>query len=84
MEEPNTNLNAKCEVCERSIEGSELYCQYHSIAYMNLKRRIDEWKVAHGEINWESYLETIIGLEEVGDWVKQVAKNEIAKMPVKA
>jgi hypothetical protein len=71
--------NSRCEVCKRSIEGPKAYCQYHSVAYSNLKGRFDEWKVALGELSWERYLETITQLEEAGDWVKQVAKNELAK-----
>jgi len=59
------------------------YCRRHSIAYSNLKEKYPSWIAAYGGISWERYLETIMTLEETGDWVKQIAKMELSKRLVK-
>jgi hypothetical protein len=75
----------KCEVCERARQEQGNYCRYHSIAYSNLNEKYPDWKAAYGGMSWERYLETIMALEETGDWVKQVAKKELSNgtSPVK-
>ena len=67
----------KCEVCSRNSE--QTYCQHHYAAYLNLKNKYPDWSLAFGEVTWEMYLESVIALEETGDWVRQVAKNELSK-----
>lgn len=69
----------KCEVCERRKEISTCYCQYHSVAYLNLKNEFRNWESAYGEISWERYLEAVAEVDETGEWAKQVAKNELSK-----
>jgi hypothetical protein len=65
-----------CQLCVRSAMG-EKYCKYHERAYYEIRLRFDGWRKAFQNISWERYLERISGLEETGDWAKQVARNEL-------
>jgi len=66
-----------CSLCERPLELETSYCNFHRIAYTEIKSRFSEWNTAFGNISWERYLETIIGLKETGDWAKEVATLEL-------
>ncbi len=67
----------KCSLCERPPVPDSSYCNFHRMAFTEIKSRFSEWNIAFGNISWERYLETIIGLKETGDWAKQVATLEL-------
>jgi hypothetical protein len=55
------------------------YCKYHSLALQRLKDGYSKWKSAYPEISWERYLESISNLEDAGQWIVEVARNEANK-----
>ena len=67
----------KCSLCERPLVPDSSYCNFHKMASIEIKSGFSEWNIAFGNISWERYLETIIGLKETGDWAKQVATLEL-------
>ena len=67
----------KCSLCERPLVPDSLYCNFHKMASIEIKSRFSEWNIAFGNISWERYLETIIGLKEIGVWASEVARFDL-------
>ncbi len=66
-----------CRLCKRLTAGESVYCTYHDKAYIQIKNKYPDWKYAFANMSWERYLETIIGLKEIGDLAKAVATEEL-------
>ena len=62
----------RCVLCER-IRESEKFCQYHEIAFRNLKEKYEIWKLRYGSLSWKDYLKKQVELEQNGIWTKEVA-----------
>jgi hypothetical protein len=67
----------KCSLCERPLVPDSSYCNFHRMAFAEIKFGFSEWNIAFGNISWERYLETIIGLKETGVWAAEVARIEL-------
>ena len=76
---PQDPKHPNCSLCSRAAITKDSYCIMHAAALSSLRERFPDWQRAIGDISWERYLETILTVEETGDWVKQVAKNELSK-----
>ena len=56
----------KCSICERKSDGR--FCEYHQLAYENVKETYEKWKEA-AEVSWIEYLNEIdCELHKSGDW----------------
>ncbi len=85
MESPDKIRLQRCRIakCDRNLVRhgqGERYCRYHALAHSKIVEGFKDWVVAYGNISWERYLETILGLRETGDWAKQVAVD-LASQP---
>ena len=74
-------LDDTCSLCEESVEDSGL-CSIHYSAYENLNDGFEKWLRAYNKtFDMERYLKEIIGLQDSGKAVKEVAshllKNEL-------
>ena len=67
----------KCRLCERKTVKDQPYCVFHEKAFREIKSRYQDWNYAFESMSWERYLETIIGLKEIGVWAAEVAKYEL-------
>lgn len=66
-----------CQACGRKAQ--DRYCSYHEKALQNLRAHHDSWMRAYGDISWEKFLEKLEGMQETGDWVKEVIRAELKK-----
>lgn len=64
---------SECPICRRPMSSGEKFCEYHSMADINLKAAFEDWKTAMG-IEWEDYLKHLIEEEGTGKWVREVAE----------
>jgi DNA topoisomerase-1 len=62
-----------CVICGREAVDDNL-CRYHLEALNNLRIAYDGWKTATG-LEWESYLEKLVLIEETGRWVIDVIEH---------
>ncbi len=60
-----------CMICGRYLGEDSSLCQYHSNAYQNLKASYHEWE-KRAEVDWNEYLDSLIELETLGIWVREV------------
>ena len=79
---PPLNVDAmnsnKCTVCHRGvIAKGKRYCLYHSQAYDSLQKMYKAWVNAYGGVSRETYLKKLLDLDQTGDWVKDVIRNEL-------
>ncbi|MEM1982272.1 MAG: DNA topoisomerase I [Sulfolobales archaeon] len=69
-----SNNRVKCQICERSsyevVDGIHL-CEYHLIAYKNLKQLYGVWKRKLG-IDWNEYLKKLSKIKYLGKFSKDV------------
>jgi hypothetical protein len=66
-----------CRLCERTKIAGKSYCSYHYRAFSEIEARYADWRSAFENMSWERYLETIIRLNETGDFAKEVAREEL-------
>jgi hypothetical protein len=76
----SAQISGKCTLCQRQSLPSIPFCNYHERAHSELKSRYSEWVVAFGSISWERYLETLVGLKEIGVWAGEVARFELRQL----
>ena len=74
-------MDDACSLCENSVEDLGL-CSIHYTAYKNLNDGYRKWLQAYGEnLHMGEYLKNIIGLQDSGKTVRDVAshlwKNEL-------
>ncbi len=62
---------SECPVCGRQSDRKSDFCQYHNLAMENLQKEFEVWQRAL-EIDWESYLDHVYALENLGAWVRDV------------
>jgi len=62
----------KCSICERKSDGR--FCEYHQLAYENVKGTYEKWKEA-AEVSWIEYLNEIVNNPLTGEWSKEVARE---------
>lgn len=67
-----TSRIRKCIACVRKSYVDSKYCTYHHDAFLNLKQKYKTWVYAYGQISWQEYLNKLITMNEVGDWIKDV------------
>lgn len=67
----------KCAICTRRALGESGYCRGHNAANLNLKKHYAEWKRRYGSLSWERYLESVSQISDTGDWVREVANQEL-------
>jgi hypothetical protein len=53
------------------------YCLYHSQAYDSLQKEYKAWVKAYGGVSRETYMKKLLDLDQTGDWVKDVIRNEL-------
>ena len=68
---------SRCAICHRRSIDNQNFCRYHRIANTRLVEGFEVWRRGIEELSWERYLETIIGLKEIGVWASEVAKFEL-------
>jgi hypothetical protein len=65
----------RCPICGKmAVETSEL-CRHHESARISILAAYQRWIVAYGSMDWAEYLHKIGGLEESGEWTKEVARH---------
>jgi hypothetical protein len=68
----------KCSACHRgAIAKEKRYCLYHSQAYDSLQKEYKAWVNAYGGVSRETYMKKLLDLDQTGDWVKDVIRNEL-------
>lgn len=67
----------KCAICSRPALRESLYCKYHDAANRNLKKHYADWERRYGSLSWERYLESVSQISDSGDWVREVANQEL-------
>jgi hypothetical protein len=68
----------KCSACHRDVIAKEKrYCLYHSQAYDSLQKEYKAWMNAYGGVSRETYMKKLLDLDQTGDWVKDVIRNEL-------
>jgi hypothetical protein len=67
---------SSCRLCTRTV-AEEGLCQYHLQAARNLRRSLDQWREAYGELSVDQYLTRVLELSEAGVWVREVAEVEL-------
>jgi len=70
-------LTGNCRLCRRTKIVDKYYCVYHYRAFSQIEARYPDWRHAFENMSWERYLETIIQLNETGDFAKEVAREEL-------
>ncbi len=70
-------LNGNCSLCKRTKILDKTYCSYHYRAFSEIEASYPDWRSAFENMSWERYLETIIRLNETGDFAKEVAREEL-------
>ncbi|MHA2600770.1 MAG: hypothetical protein AM324_001390 [Candidatus Thorarchaeota archaeon SMTZ1-83] len=60
-----------CPICGRPSGHNGELCQYHQLAIDNLHEGEETWRSALG-IDWDSYLDHLYALDELGLWVREV------------
>ena len=70
-------LVGNCKLCKRTKMTGKSYCSYHNRALSEIEAKYTDWKSAFENMSWERYLETIIRLNETGDFAKEVAREEL-------
>jgi len=66
-----------CQACGK--DAQDRYCKYHAKAFSNLQAHHQAWVRAYGSISWQAFLERLEGMQETGQWVKEVIKAELKK-----
>jgi hypothetical protein len=61
----------ECPICGRPSGLRSELCQYHKLAMDNLQEGEEVWNRAL-ETSWDSYLDHLYALEELGFWVREV------------
>jgi hypothetical protein len=60
-----------CPICGRPSDHSGELCEYHQLAMDNLHEGEEVWNLAL-DIEWDSYLDHLYALDELGLWVREV------------
>ncbi len=68
-------MSCKIDECERDAENG--YCKYHKLAYNNLLKGYEEWKIAIGNISWDDYLTQLSDNDKTGEWVMDIILHEL-------
>ncbi len=61
-----------CSICDNKT-GEIVFCEYHEVAYKNIKEAFKSWQKAMN-IEWMEYLKRIIEHDFTGKWVREVAE----------
>ncbi|MGD2072922.1 MAG: hypothetical protein PVG65_05495 [Candidatus Thorarchaeota archaeon] len=61
----------ECPICNRNSLDSELFCEYHHVAYEKLKLGFNEWKKAL-DLDWKSYLLRVYEVDGLGMWIQEI------------
>jgi hypothetical protein len=65
----------ECPVCNRPSFESGEYCKYHEDAHVKLQEMFESWREAHGDIEWEKYLELVLEADGTGNWILEVINH---------
>ena len=62
----------ECPVCNRPSHEEEEFCKYHADAHTRLHEMLESWSEAHGEIDWNAYLDLVSKANGTGTWILEV------------
>jgi hypothetical protein len=73
-------VGAFCPICQTRIIGNnDQFCASHQAAFDKVQKNYMQWVNAYGSLSKEGYLGLLIGNENSGEWVVEVARFLLKK-----
>ena len=73
-------MQRRCPACSRKVLVRKKYCFYHSQALDDIKEYYKKWVYAYGDISFNTFLNKLLNMNEVGSWIKELIVVELKKI----